>query len=57
MAKEMEFYSLVLRKKIKIPMTKVKEVVRKGRKFAVGSYTAKGKEYQAWRVIGMAKKK
>ena len=52
----MEFYSVVLRKKINIPKNQVKEVIKKGRKFAVGTYTAKGKEYQAWRVIGMAKK-
>jgi len=55
--KELEFYSVVLRKKIKIPMKDVKEVVKKGRRFAVGTYKAKGKEYTAWRVLGMAKKK
>jgi len=48
----MEFYSLVLRKKIDIPESKIKYVVKKGRKFAVGTYTAKGKEYKAWRVMG-----
>ena len=52
----MEFYSLVLRKKIQIPESKIKTVVRSGRKFAVGTYNAKGKEYQAWRVLGMAAK-
>jgi len=57
MVKELEFYSVVLRKKIKIPMNKVKEVVKSGRRFAVGTYTAKGKEYTAWRVLGMSKKK
>lgn len=51
----MEFYSVVLRKKIDIPASKVKEVLRKGRKFAVGTYTAKGKTYTAWRVLGKAK--
>jgi len=50
----MEFYSLVLKKKIQIPDKDVKTVVRKGRKFAVGKYKAKGKEYEAWRVLGKA---
>lgn len=53
----MEFYSVVLKKKIQIPNVKVKEVVRKGRRFAVGSYNANGKKYEAWRVLGMAKTK
>ena len=51
----MEFYSLVLRKKIQIPESKVKYVIRKGRKFAVGKYEAKGKTYEAWKVLGKAK--
>jgi hypothetical protein len=51
----MEFYSVVLRKKIDIPASKVEEVVRKGRKFAVGTYIAKGKTYKAWRVLGKVK--
>ncbi len=53
----MEFYSVVLKKKINIPKSKIKEVVRNNRLFAVGTYKAKGKEYKAWRVLGMAKKK
>ena len=53
----MEFYSLVLRKKIKIPESKIRTVVKKGRRFAVGKYTAKGKTYEAWRILGMAKTK
>lgn len=53
----MEFYSLVLRKKIKIPDSKIRTVIKKGRKFAVGKYTAKGKEYEAWKILGLAKKK
>jgi len=53
----MEFYSLVLKKKIQIPASKIVEVVRNKRRFAVGTYTAKGKEYKAWRVLGMVKKK
>jgi len=57
----MEFYSVVLRKKIKIPDNKVREVVRKGRRFAVGKYmakqksTGKMKEYEAWRILGKKK--
>ena len=59
----MEFYALVLRKKINIPDNKVRNVVKKGRRFAVGKYmakckaTGKQKEYEAWRVLGLAKKK
>ncbi len=52
----MEFYALVLRKKINIPEKNIKEVIRKGRRFAVGTYKAKGKEYEAWRVLGLAGK-
>jgi len=59
----MEFYSVVTRKKVQIPASKIREVVRKGRRFAVGKYmakckaTGKQKEYEAWRVLGMANKK
>jgi len=53
----MEFYSVVLRKKIKIPNDKIREVVKKGRRFAVGKYIAKGKNYEAWRILGSAKSK
>ena len=56
MAKQ-EFYSVVLKKKIKIPETDVKHVVRGGRKFAVGKYKVGNKEYEAWRVVGMSDKK
>jgi hypothetical protein len=52
----MEFYSVVLHKKITIPESKIKIVLRKGRRFAVGKYEAKGKTYEAWRVLGKAKK-
>jgi len=50
----MEFYSLVLRKKIKIPKKDIRYVIKKGRKFAVGKYKAKGKNYEAWRILGKA---
>ena len=58
--KKNEFYSVVLKKRITIPDNKIKNVIRKGRKFAVGKYTVniaggKKKEYEAWKVIGMAK--
>jgi hypothetical protein len=33
----------------------IRTVVKKGRKFAVGKYVAKGKTYEAWRVLGKAK--
>ena len=56
----MKFYSVVLRKNINIPDNKVRNVTRKGRKFAVGKYMAKHKasgkmkEYEAWRILGKA---
>lgn len=49
-----QFYSVVLRKKIDIPASKTKTVVRSGRKFLVGTYAAKGKTYEAWKVLGKA---
>jgi len=52
----MEFYSLILKKKIKIPDSKIREVVKKGRRFAVGKYKANGKDYEAWRILGSVKK-
>jgi len=56
----MKFYSVVLRKNINIPDNKVRNVLRKGRQFAVGKYmakcraTGKMKEYEAWRILGKA---
>lgn len=53
----MKFYSVVTKKKIDIPDSKVKIVKKKGRYFAVGDYlaydpkTKKKKKYQAWRVL------
>jgi hypothetical protein len=52
----MEFYSVVTKKKIQIPDTKIKTVTKKGRRFAVGSYIANGKSYEAWRVLPGLKK-
>ena len=51
-----EFYSLVLKKRIKIPEAKIKIKIRNKRRFAVGSYIANGKTYEAWKVLGMVKK-
>lgn len=51
----MEFYSVVTKKKFNAPDKDVKVVVRKGRRFAVASYTANGKKYTAWRVLGNKK--
>jgi hypothetical protein len=51
----MEFYSVVTKKKIQIPESKIRTVTKSGRKFAVGKYTANGKEYEAWRVLGKTK--
>lgn len=57
MKKMEKFYSVVLKKFVDIPLSKIKEVVRNKRKFLVGTYQAKGKEYTAWKVVGMAKVK
>ena len=51
-----EFYSVVLKKKIKIPESKIKVKIKNGRRFAVGKYSANGKTYEAWKVLGLAKK-
>ena len=51
-----KFYALVKRGWVDIPASQVKEVVRKGRRFAVGKYTFKGKEYEAWKILGSVKK-
>lgn len=53
----MQFYSVVTRKKLEIPKSKIKLKKKGGRWFAVGEYTAKdkktgkNKKYQAWRVL------
>jgi ribosomal protein L13E len=52
-----EFYALVLKKKIKIPESKIKFKVKSGRRFAVGTYSANGKTYEAWKILGMVKPK
>lgn len=54
----MKFYSVAMKKSIEIPTNKIKTVSRSGRKFAVGTYTWKGKSCEAWRVLpsGKAKK-
>ena len=46
-----EFYSLVLKKKIMIEDKDIKNVTRKGRRFAVGKYIANGKKYEAWKIL------
>ena len=51
----MKFYSVVMKKSIEIPDDKVKYVVKKGHRFAVGKYEAKGKMYEAWRVVSNKK--
>lgn len=53
----MQFYSVVLKKKIEIPTSMITQVIKKGRVFAVGKYRVGAKEYQAWRVLGLAKKR
>ena len=58
-----EFYSVVLKKRINISDQNIRNVVRSGRHFMVGKYvavspkTGKKQEYEAWKVVGLAKKK
>lgn len=54
-SKNMSFYSVVTKKKIEIPDGDIKYKNIKGRKFAVGTYVANGKEYEAYRVMGKSK--
>ena len=49
-----EFYSVKLKKRIKIADDKIRKVVRSGRKFLVGKYKVDGKEYEAWKITGKA---
>jgi len=51
-----QMYSVVLRKKINIPESKITYVTRNNRRFMVGTYDAKGKERTAWQIVGSAKK-
>lgn len=51
----MKFYSVVLKKKLDIPDSKIRNVVKANRRWAVGKYKVGKKEYEAWRVLGMAK--
>ena len=53
----MKFYSVVTKKFVEIPESKIKNVTKSGRKFAVGSYKANGKDYEAWRILPGAVKK
>jgi len=48
----MQFYSVVTKKKLEIPKSKIKLKKKGGRWFAVGLYKAKGKTYEAWRILG-----
>ena len=52
--KRNEFYSVKLKKHIKVADAKIREVVKSGRKFLVGKYDVKGKEFEAWKIIGKA---
>lgn len=54
MTKTTKFYSVVTKKWVNIPNSKVKEVVKNGRRFAVGVYKVGQKQYEAWKVLGAA---
>lgn len=54
-AKMEKMYSVVLKKKV--PVSNVKMKNRKGRLFKVGQYKANGRMYEAWQIMGKAKKK
>lgn len=48
----MEFYSVVLKKKVNIPESKTKRVKKGGRNFIVGEYKVGSKTYEAWKIVG-----
>jgi len=55
-----EFYALALRKKVTVQPSNITEKIIKGRRFAMGTYTEKGKDYKVAKVLGIvpcAKKK
>ena len=54
MSKTTKFYSVVTKNWVDIPNSKVKEVVKNGRRFAVGVYKVGQKQYEAWKVLGAA---
>jgi hypothetical protein len=51
------FYSVVSRSKIQIPTANITVKKIKGRNFAVGTYTANGKTYKAYKVLASDFKK
>lgn len=53
----MKFYSTKLRKSIEIPKNKITYKTKNDRKFAVGKYKVDNKDYEAWKIVGMKKKK
>ena len=57
MVETQEFYVLALRKSVKIPMTQVKIVKSKGRRFAKSVYKVGKKSYNVSRILGKETKK
>ena len=55
--KKNEFYSVVLKKRVIIPSSKIRQEIRNKRLFAVGKYKVGKKEYEAWKILSMAKGK
>lgn len=57
----MKFYSLVKKDFVVVPDSQVRQVVKKvngvNRLYAIGKYKYKGKEYEAWKALGLAKKR
>ena len=49
--KPTEFYSVQLKKRVTIPKANIKEVVRSGRRFAVGKTTIGGKKIECWKIL------
>ena len=47
----MQFYSVILKKKVEIPDQNIRMTVVRGRKAAVGTYLVDGKQRQAFRFM------
>lgn len=45
------FYSVATKSYVKIPSSNITEKTMKGRRFAVGTYSANGKTYKAYKVL------
>ena len=50
-----EFYNVALKKKVRIPETDVRSVVKNGRHFRVGKHKEGGKWFESWKIVSPKK--